>query len=101
MRCGGIERGFDGLPKILDGAGGGGASQRFEFCESHFDWVEIGRIWRQIEKSGPGRRDGLAHAGDFVRRQIVHDDDVAGGEDGISPGQACVLYDSDARPYSG
>ncbi len=37
---------------------------------------------RQVEQDGAGCLDRIAHAGDFVGRQIVHDDDVAGSQGG-------------------
>ena len=34
--------------------------------------------WRQVEQEGARRRDRIAHPGDLVGGQIIHDDDVAG-----------------------
>src|SRR5262249_29848377 len=42
------------------------------------------RIGRQVEQAGAAGLDGLAHSGDLVAAEVVHDDDVAwpqlGGE---------------------
>jgi len=42
----------------------------------------LGAIRRQVEQPRPGGFDCLAHAGDLVGRQVVHDDDIAGLEFG-------------------
>src|SRR5258708_2583267 len=50
---------------------------RLEFAEGHLDWVEVGRIGRQIKECRTCCFDRLPDAGDFMHREIVHDDDVA------------------------
>ena len=50
---------------------------RFEFCEGLLNGVEIGRGGWQQPQFGAGRLDGFAHSGNFVRRQIVHRDDLS------------------------
>ena len=47
----------------------------FEFGKGHFDGIEIGAVGRQIRPTGG---DQLRDAGDFVRGEIVEDDDVIG-----------------------
>ncbi len=70
VRCGGFEG--------VEGSGGGVAHMRFELSEGVFDGVEVGTVGRQVEELGALGLDRLPEAGDFVGRQIVHDDDVAG-----------------------
>jgi len=53
------------------------AQMRLEFAEGHLDWVKVGRIGRQIKECRTCCFDRLLDAGDFMHRQIVHDDDVA------------------------
>ncbi len=68
---------------------------RFEFGEGLLNWIEIGRVWRQVEEDGTGRLDGLANASDFVAGQVVHDDDVAGLEAG-GEDLLCISFEGSA-----
>jgi hypothetical protein len=75
-----LEELADGVPQSADGTSGGLAQQGFELGEDLLDGIEIGAIGRQVEKM---RADGLdrgAHGGALVGAEIVHDDDVAGGQ---------------------
>jgi len=54
----------------------------FEFREALLDRIEVGRIRRQVAQFGAGGLDDLPHHRVFVRRQIVHHDDVAGRQSG-------------------
>ncbi len=76
----GVEEGADAGPQILDCSLGGLAQQRLEFGEEQLDRVEVGGVGRQVAQGGAGRFDRLAHAGHFVRLEIVHDDEVAFGQ---------------------
>ena len=42
------------------------SQQRLEFCEHHFDGIEIGRVWRQIQQPCVCFFDDLAHARHLV-----------------------------------
>ena len=67
----------NGFPESVDGADGSGAQMGLEFCEGHFDWVEIGAIGRQKEDPCALVEDGFLGDRTLVSRQIVHDDNVA------------------------
>jgi transposase len=67
----------DGSPESVDGADGSGAQIGLEFCESHLNRVEIGAVGRQKQNPCALVVDGFLGDRTFVRRQIVHDDDVA------------------------
>ena len=49
----------------------------FQLAESLFDRIKIRRILWQITQPRTGRFNRLAHTGDFVRGEIVHDDGIA------------------------
>jgi hypothetical protein len=67
----------DCFPEIVDCPDGFGAQVSLEFCESHFDWVEIRAVRRQEQDPGPLVADGFFGGRAFVRGQIVHDNDIA------------------------
>ena len=67
----------DSATESFDCSLGGLAQMRFHFAEALFDRIEVRRILRQISQMRPHRFDGLAHAGDFVGRKIIHDDGIA------------------------
>ena len=71
------ERVTEGIPKSGDGSGGDLSQERFELGEGLLDGIEIGAIGRQVDEHSAARLDRLAYAGDFMAREIVHDDDVA------------------------
>jgi hypothetical protein len=75
-----VEDFSDFVPQGVDRAFGGFAQESFEFGEGHFDGIEVGRIWREIEEDCAGGLDEGAHLGDLVGGQVVHDDEVAGSE---------------------
>jgi hypothetical protein len=64
-------------PEVGDGSGRGGAQQRLELGESHFDWIEVWTVRGQVAQICAGVLDGLFHAVDFMGGQIVHDHNVA------------------------
>lgn len=63
---------------------GGLAQQMLELGEDLFDWVEVGRVFRQEEELGACRTDGPADSMPLVAAEVIHDDDVVrpqgGGE---------------------
>lgn len=60
-----------------NGALGSLAQMRLQFAEGQLDWIEIGRIGRQISQCRPCGFDRLPGAGHLVDRQVVHHDNVA------------------------
>jgi hypothetical protein len=85
-----VEQLADRAPQAFNRAFGSRSEQFLELGESLFDWIEIGRIWRQIAELGVLGLDRLADALNLVGGEIVHDDDVAGlqprGEHLLDPG---------------
>lgn len=81
----------DLIPEAFDGSFGGFAQQSLEFCEGHFDRIEVRRVRRQIKEDGARRFDEGAYGGDLMSRQVVHDDDVASpkrrDQELLEPGQ--------------
>ena len=65
------------LPEGVSGSSSSVAEEFFELAEGQFDWVEIGRVGRQVADLGAGLFDGLDDAAHFVAGEIVHDDDVS------------------------
>ncbi len=55
----------------------GGAELLFEFGPGFFDRIQIGGVGRQIEQRGSHAFDPLPDPSDFVRTEVVHDDDLA------------------------
>jgi hypothetical protein len=49
----------------------------FQFAEGHFNWVQVGRIGRQIEYMRTYRFNRFPDAGNFMHRQIVHENELA------------------------
>lgn len=49
----------------------------FEFGEDLLDRIEVGTVGRQVAQQGACLFDGLFHAPDLVRGEVVHNDDVA------------------------
>ena len=72
-----LEQHADGCPQSTDGAGGRLARQRFELGEELLDRVQVGGVRRQIDNLGALRLDGLADSVDLVRREVIHNHDVA------------------------
>lgn len=73
-----VENGADPVPKCRDGSFCGSTQMGFEFGEGLLDRIEVGRVWRQIEKLRPCGLDDLAYCLALVGGQIVHHYDVAG-----------------------
>lgn len=74
--------GTDAAAQTPDGSLGKLAQKRLELAERYLDRIEIRRVWGQIAEPGAARLDGFAHAGDLVRRQIIHGHDVFALEGG-------------------
>jgi hypothetical protein len=55
----------------------------FDFAPHFFNRVEVGRIGRKEERLGARLRDQGEGELALVRREIVHDDDIAGTQDGL------------------
>jgi hypothetical protein len=72
----------DGVPEAIDRSPGHLAQAVFDRGEGRFDGVEVGAIGGQESSFGAGGFDGLADAGDLVRVEIVHDDEVSGQKRG-------------------
>ena len=72
-----VEDGADSVPECWDGALRGGAQMGFELGEGLLDRIEVGRVWRQIEKLRPCGLNDLTYRLALVGGQIVHHHDVA------------------------
>ena len=64
--------------QFVFGARSVSAQDLLDLAPHRFDRVEVRRIGRQIEQPGTGGFDGLAHAPDFMRAQVVQDHHIAG-----------------------
>lgn len=73
----GVEKFANSCPERINGSGGDGAKQGFEFREDLFDGVEVGTVGREIENGRSRCLDGGFYARHFMRGEIVHDNDVA------------------------
>jgi hypothetical protein len=77
-----VEECADLPPGGLDSSRISLAQQGFEFCEDLLDRVEVRRIARQEEQLGTDGADQLTDGTAFVAAEIVHDDNVTGGQGG-------------------
>src|SRR5271154_4830808 len=64
----------DPSAEIGNGSFSGLAQKCFQFAEGLFDWIEIGRIFRQIKQPRTRSVDDLLHSDTFVGREVVYDD---------------------------
>ena len=78
----GRESGANGGPQAGDRAGRGSPQAGFEFGKDLLNGIEVGAVGGQVEQAGADGLNRLPHARDFMARQIVHDDAVAGVEGG-------------------
>ena len=78
----------DPLPRRLHGPFGRVTEQGFELGEDLFNRVEIRGVRRQEAQGGPHPLKGRPHGRTLVAAQIVHNDDIAGGE-----GRQQTLFD--------
>ena len=67
----------DSVPQGVDGSPRHFAQCVFDLGEDLFDGVHVGAVGRQELLFRRGGLDGWADAGDLVRGEIVHDDEVA------------------------
>ena len=66
----------DGGPECLTGAGCGLSEQALQLGEGLLDWVQIGRVGREIKQAGAGGPDCFAHTSDLVGREVIQDHHV-------------------------
>lgn len=74
VRQAGAEEG----PESFGAATPCGADQGLQLGEAQLDRIEVRAIGWQVPERGPGGLDRALNAGDFVRAEVVGDDDVAG-----------------------
>lgn len=67
-------------PQGVNRAASRRANNRLQFGKAEFDWVEVRTVGREIEEGRAGALDQASHAGDFVRAEVVGDDEIAGHE---------------------
>ena len=60
LRCEAAQGVGDGLPEVWNSSRGCGSQQGFEFCEGHFDGIEVGTVGREIFEACPGSSRWLA-----------------------------------------
>ena len=78
LQCEDVNEAADRAPEAVDGALGSLSQQRLELGDGHFNWVEVGAVWR---KEGEPCASGLDHSPDrgaLVAGKVIHDHDVAG-----------------------
>jgi len=51
-----------------------------EFREGHFDWVQVGAVWRQEQEPAPSLPHRLSRGGVLVGGEVVENDDGSGGQ---------------------
>ena len=64
-------------PSVLDGALLSLPHPVLDLGEGLFDWVEVGRVWRQVPEPGASSLDHLPDSFRLVASEIVENDDVA------------------------
>src|SRR6516164_2649011 len=67
----------DELVQGVHCAGGAFAQRCLQPGEGLLDWIEVGRVGRQIAHARADSLDRLSGAGDLVSAQVVHEYDVA------------------------
>ncbi len=67
----------DRIPKCIDGPLGFCAQERLQFSERLFDRIKVWAVRREVKQSASRRFNCPVYAFGFMRRQVVHDDDVA------------------------
>src|ERR1700756_4365571 len=58
------------------------AQECLEFAVRHLDWIEVGRVLRQVAKCRARSFDRLSNTGNQVDSAVIHDDDVIAPERG-------------------
>src|SRR5215813_4081977 len=64
----------DELVQGVDRTGGAFAQRCLQPGKGLLDWIEIGRVGRQIAHAGADSLDRLAGTGDLVSAQVIHED---------------------------
>src|SRR5271157_5505436 len=77
--------GFEGAQQTRDGRFGDFAQEGFELGEGFFDGVHIRTVGWEISRLRARRLDELLDPRPLVSREIVHDDDLAGGMSPANP----------------
>lgn len=72
----------DGGPEFGDGAATSRPEQPFQLRKPEFNRIEVRTIGGQIPELRAGGFDSLPHPLNVMRRQVIHDDDVARAECG-------------------
>ena len=70
----------DGGPQHLARTTARLPQDRFQLRKRVLDRIQIGTVFREKPEAGAGVFDRVADGQALVARQVVHDDDVAGGE---------------------
>lgn len=73
-----VEQLSDAPPERVDGSLFGLTQKCLELRKILLDWIEVGRIGRQVDEPGASRFDHLANAIDFVGSEVIHDHDILG-----------------------
>ena len=85
------------LPELFGSPLGTVAEQLLELTEGEFDWIEIGRIGRQVTDLGTGGLNGCHDARRLVAGEVVHYHDVARAKRGdellLDPGPEHTAID--------
>ena len=58
----------------------GAAQPVFDLCKDLLDRIEVGRVWRQEQQFRACRLDSVTHGIALVRREVIHDHNVAGAK---------------------
>ena len=72
----------DVAPDFINSAFLSNAHPVFDFSEGLLDWIEVGRVWRQVPEPCARILDHLPDGGRLVGAKIIHDDNIAGLERG-------------------
>src|SRR5947209_16456512 len=80
--CESVETMSDGAFELVNHARCGTAEHSLELGEGQFDRIEVWTVGWQINELCADRFDGLAYAGNFVGRQVIHDHRVSGAKRG-------------------
>lgn len=64
-------------PSVVDGALLSLTHPMLDLGEGLFDWIEVGRVWRQVPEPGASGLDHLPDSFRLVASKIVENDDVA------------------------
>jgi len=88
----------DGFDELIEGSCADAPEVGFEFCEGHFDWVQIGAVGRQKEEPASFGFQRGCSCGVFMGAEIVEDDDGSRVERGR---ELCFDICGESRPVHG